>query len=286
MSKSYPILNEITKSNKFQISLGLLVFFLLWILQPFELDEIPKFRMLIIFGYGVITYVLLFIHFKIIPSLFPKFFIEDNWTLLKEIIFILWIVFWVGNLNYLYTGFWTLYVDAMPLNLKWYLIMQSYTFRLSFFPVIIITLLKQIIFVRKYLKYAERINRNLPIRANPKSDNSQSILLHSENKKLRLSVNLSELLYIVSRENYAEIVLFNKKLDRHLIRNSLKNIESSFINHQQIYRCHRSYLVNVQKTNAVVGNSQGLKLIIEHSNEKIPVSRSRIKQFQGQVISA
>ena len=69
MSKSYPLLNnEITKSNKFQIAFGLLVFLLLWILQPFELDEIPNFRVIIIFGYGVITYILLFIHFKIIPA--------------------------------------------------------------------------------------------------------------------------------------------------------------------------------------------------------------------------
>ena len=142
------------------------------------------------------------------------------------------------------------------MNLKWFLIMQSYTFRLSFFLAIIIILLKQIILTRRYLKYAERINRKLPIRANTNSDNSQTIFFHSANKKSGVSVNLSELLYLVSRENYTEIVLFKKKLDRHLIRNSLKNIESSFINHQQIYRCHRSYLVNVQKINAVVGNSQ------------------------------
>jgi DNA-binding LytR/AlgR family response regulator len=42
---------------------------------------------------------------------------------------------------------------------------------------------------------------------------------------------------------------------------------------QNIYRCHKSYLVNLAKVNHVSGNAQGYKLHLKDVEDQIPVSR-------------
>ena len=68
-SKTFPFLNEITQSFKFQIGIGVLIFLILWLFEPFELYEIKQNKTFIIIGYGFVTYLFLLIHF--LQLLFP-----------------------------------------------------------------------------------------------------------------------------------------------------------------------------------------------------------------------
>ena len=104
--------------------------------------------------------------------------------------------------------------------------------------------------------------------------------LFSENSKESLTINVKNLLFVVSRENYVEVVYEENGIKKSLLRNSLKNIESAFSIDQEIYKCHRSYLVNLYQVKSIVGNSQSLKLKIKHFDKLIPVSRNKIKELQ------
>ncbi|MEQ9561412.1 MAG: LytTR family DNA-binding domain-containing protein, partial [Woeseiaceae bacterium] len=71
--------------------------------------------------------------------------------------------------------------------------------------------------------------------------------LTSENEKDNVSVALSDLLYLESQDNYVAVVHTDKGIRRGtLIRSTLKRIETS-LDEPMLVRCHRSFIVNLQK---------------------------------------
>ena len=47
-----------------------------------------------------------------------------------------------------------------------------------------------------------------------------------------------------------------------------------------IVRCHRAFLVNLQQVEQIVTKSGTMQLLIKHSNDSIPVSRSNMSQVK------
>ncbi len=47
-----------------------------------------------------------------------------------------------------------------------------------------------------------------------------------------------------------------------------------------IYRCHRSFLVNLSNIKTVTGNSNGFKIYFKSYNKHVPVSRSYTNEFK------
>jgi DNA-binding LytR/AlgR family response regulator len=44
--------------------------------------------------------------------------------------------------------------------------------------------------------------------------------------------------------------------------------------HQNFYRCHKSYVINLDQVNHISGNAQGYKFHLKSAEDLIPVSRS------------
>jgi DNA-binding LytR/AlgR family response regulator len=55
--------------------------------------------------------------------------------------------------------------------------------------------------------------------------------------------------------------------------------------YSMIYKTHRSYLVNLNYVEHVTGNAQGYKLHLNSHEEKIPVARNSIKNFEEKMKS-
>ena len=100
------------------------------------------------------------------------------------------------------------------------------------------------------------------------------ISFHDEKGILRISLKTNDLLYLESSDNYVSIkYLQNNRPKSVLIRNTLKNLEKEFEN-SFLLRCHRSYMVNVNKVSMVKREGNNMKLQIESpDNIFIPVSR-------------
>lgn len=69
--------------------------------------------------------------------------------------------------------------------------------------------------------------------------------------------------------------------ERFLTRFTLKELEQR-LNPEQFYRCHRSYLVNIKKTKAVIPLYNGTLILIVDDDEKseVPVSRAQAKNIR------
>jgi DNA-binding LytR/AlgR family response regulator len=114
----------------------------------------------------------------------------------------------------------------------------------------------------------------------------QIICLTSENEKDKIEFELSNFLYIESTGNYIQVYyLKDEKLKNTLLRSSLKRTEIQLADYDFIMKCHRAFLININKIIQVKGNSQGLKLIIKSVESEIPVSRNFSKSLKERMSS-
>lgn len=111
-----------------------------------------------------------------------------------------------------------------------------------------------------------------------------------ENGELHIAVDLDQLLYIKSADNYVAVYFEkDKKVRKELVRTTLKRLEIE-LDEYPIRRCHRSYMVNINKISVSMKSNQGLSLALKnYADEIIPVSKNYkafftrlIKQKEGQ----
>jgi hypothetical protein len=141
----------------------------------------------------------------------------------------------------------------------------------SIIPLAIIVLYHYNFLLTKRLGKANEINEILKYK-HVVGDKSFIITDENNNKKIMLS--LDSLLYITSADNYIDVFYYQDGNVKHeMIRNSLSNIEKTYVDIKQLFRCHKSYIVNTTKVSSITGNSAGYKLKIQNTDKLIPVSR-------------
>ncbi|MFD2589161.1 LytTR family transcriptional regulator DNA-binding domain-containing protein [Croceitalea marina] len=88
-------------------------------------------------------------------------------------------------------------------------------------------------------------------------------------------MDISEVMYIVSDDNYVDVHLEIKgSREKKVLRSSLKNIESQIVNpFSPIYRCHRKYLINIQYFKVKEINSRSMTISLQRYHDEIPVSK-------------
>src|SRR5690606_24541434 len=98
------------------------------------------------------------------------------------------------------------------------------------------------------------------------------IAFPDEKGDLKISVMLENLLYIESADNYATIYYINKSSKSHyMIRNSLKWMEENLAMDTPLIRCHRSYIVNLDKVKILKKEKNGIMLELDaESTPDIP----------------
>lgn len=100
-------------------------------------------------------------------------------------------------------------------------------------------------------------------------EDQKKITLFDNSGVLKMSVSLSSLYYIESDDNYI-IVWYedsNKDLKKYMLRCRLKTVEESFKG-SSLVRCHRQYVVNMDKVKVLRKEKDGYQLNLE--NDAIP----------------
>jgi uncharacterized membrane protein len=114
-------------------------------------------------------------------------------------------------------------------------------------------------------------------------DTKHNIVNFSDDKgQLKLSVDIDNLLYIESADNYVNIYYSNKgKFSRFMLRSTLKSIEDTFSD-CDLVRCHRSYVVNFKKVKVLRKEKTGLFIDLDFANSpEIPVSKTYAESVIG-----
>ena len=105
-----------------------------------------------------------------------------------------------------------------------------------------------------------------------KAEDTQKITLFDNSGALKLSLNLDNLFYIESDDNYIKVWYTDNKgeLKQYMLRCRLKTVEESFKG-SGLVRCHRKYIVNIKKVSMLHKESDGY--VLELCREEIqPIS--------------
>ncbi len=102
------------------------------------------------------------------------------------------------------------------------------------------------------------------------------IAFPDEKGEIKITIVLENLLFVDSADNYATIHYLNKsKISHFLIRNSLKWMEENLTKDSALVRCHRSYIVNLDKVKVLRKTKDGIFLELDALNTPdIPVSKT------------
>jgi hypothetical protein len=228
--------------------------------------------------WGIFCFLALYVNLILIPKLFPAVFELSRWTLPKYVLFNGWLLLSMGLLftvinSLLYCGD----MNAWPLFIK----TQREVVLTGLLPLIVVTMLARNNMLRQNIADASETNSKLheiqTIKAGPKPSENATTIQTDTNE--RFSLNLTDLVYIVAKDNYSEIYWNeNGNISRKLLRVTLKHVEAQLTN-QFIVRCHRSYLINVQSIESISGNANGYKLQMKNADVEIPVSRAKGKEI-------
>ena len=102
------------------------------------------------------------------------------------------------------------------------------------------------------------------------------------------SVNLliSDLLYIEAVGNYVKVYSYsNEHVHNDMLRATSKQMESDLSAYPMIVRCHRAFLVNLGQVEKIISKSGTMQLLMKHSHDLIPVSRSNMAQVKEAIKS-
>jgi len=115
-------------------------------------------------------------------------------------------------------------------------------------------------------------------RKTPSLKKTELVVFKDDKGIVSFSIHIEALYYIESDTNYITIFYSDqKKLEKHLMRSSLKMVLEQNVN-ENLIRCHRSYIVNFEKVKLYKKDKDGG--IIELSNDalpSIPVSKSYLE---------
>lgn len=103
----------------------------------------------------------------------------------------------------------------------------------------------------------------------------QMIGLRDEKGVLRMSLKRPDILYLQGSDNYVTVwYQAQNKVTRFMLRNTLRTMEDE-LKQESVIRCHRSYLVNIEKVKLIRREKEGLTLELDSTPPStVPVSRT------------
>lgn len=265
LNKPYPF-NDDLKYNSimiFFISIGVFVFLLLF--QPFNISSLEtKDKYYLMLGLCLITFLILSINLLFFPSIFTKMFSNIKWNIWKEILWNIWLLFTVSSGYYLFCRL----LGILEFQFNIVITLQL----AAVFPISAVIIINRNRILRSHLKLATELNKKLK---DNKLIQEKIVYFDSDYQKDSLAIKVSLILFIRSANNYIEVFWKDSNIVKsQLVRCSMTKAEEILKEDKFIFKCHRSYMANINYIEKVEGNPQGYKLFFENVDFSIPVSKN------------
>ena len=275
LKKPFPLIESPRDKILLSFIIGIVVFLFLALFRPFGIDTIQEDVLLYLSGFGIISTVVTAFSFIVLPLIVPRQMNTNNWTTGKNVLLIVWILMIITILNYIYAQFLvsTVYVEALIQQentgiLAWIFM----TFSVGIFPVLLIIYFAERKLLKDNQKVADEINKG--IHKSP-AHLGQPISLES-GKDNYFNINTGDLICVRAEGGNYSTVFWQDELGikKEFLRLTLLSFLELVHAELTIVRCHKSYVVNIEKVKNVRGNARSLTLELNGLDFEVPVSRS------------
>jgi hypothetical protein len=274
LNKIYPQNYIVRKPSVGSLIITTLSFLFLTIYKPLQTHE-SRF-----FSYGLTMAIYccaMSVPVIVITSLLKRikcFSNSKEWTILKEIVSVLLILFGTGIAIY-FTGF-LIEIPSQRWNLPTFFDSCKSAFLITIIPVAFFTIINY-----RYLFVTDIEQSFKPQTHSSSPEQTEELLqISSQLKKEELSFYSRQFIYAESDGNYVVFYLnVDNKIKKEIIRNSINNITQQLAAIPFIMRTHRAFIVNVKKVSSQKGNTLGYHLKLEGTDADVPVSRQNARNF-------
>ena len=278
LQQPYPFISNKKQTLLSDALIGLLIFCILYFAKPFGIVNLSNVLQLkLTVTYGVISFLVAAFYNFILPQFFTSTYNEEDWNVLKEIVQLLLIVVTIAMVNLMVTLFFNNNVFSLKLLFN----ILLYTVLLAFIPIVIVTIIKQQKLLKKYKNKAALIQEQVNELKTSEPEivvlekEQQEITIIGTNAKEKLTISANNFCFAQAADNYCQVYYVETDiLKQVLFRTTIKNIESNVQGIDYIFRCHKSYIINLKSVIEISGNAQGYKLHLFNSTHLIPVSRN------------
>jgi len=272
LNRPFPFYETYKQKTLIPIAFSLLVMFGIIILNPSENSDLLLKQVINVFTYGFIVILVSLIFSLVLPAIYPNTFDNDKWNVLKTILFFVMSVMAIGTIITIYAYHFDNSNKIDFFSFLFTIMIRSII--LSFFPIILIVFYTERSLYKKNHFQAIEIISELRDEKQPKQIDNQ-IYTFAKGTNDEIKISEKNLLYIKAEGNYCLLVYNeNSILKNKLVRSSLKKIEHLTNNSNRFVRCHKSYIVNLNKISNVIGNAKGYTFYFKNYKFQIPVSRS------------
>ena len=249
---------------------GVIIWAILYLLQPFGFSLYQGNKCLVAAIFGLITSCCYALYgLAILRPLQQR---VKPWRIWHEGCAILGLILFIAICNFLLFSF----IFHYPITLPFFLMFFYWTVIIGF--------------IMTALSIGIQYNRSLrdgmeALLSNTAEEQKDiTITIHDTNVRGNdLSIPINSLLYIEAQKNNVSVCcLKDGKPTSVELHTTLTAVVEELKNYENIFQCHRSFVVNVNNITSARGNSNGYQLTLGTCPNSIPVSRSyvpRLKSF-------
>ena len=134
--------------------------------------------------------------------------------------------------------------------------------------------------MNEQLKKLQTSSQDSPIIEEDSASQDSQITLEG-NTNEHVTLEISNLLYLEAVGNYVKVTeLRDGEVHTTMLRATMKQMEDALQAYPMIVRCHRAFMVNLGQVEQISSNSRAMQLMMRHSHDAIPVSRSNVSKLK------
>ena len=259
---------------------GVVIWAILFVLQPFGFSMYRGSKFLVAALFGLVTSGCYAVYgLSLVRPLHAR---VKPWRIWHQAFTVLGLILFIAVCNFILFSF----IFKYPITLRFFLAFLYWTMIIG----IIITTLAIVIDYNRNLR--DRMEELLSNTAEEQKDISITISDHNVRGN-DLTIPINDLLYVEAQKNNVSVCFVKDgKLQTTEIHTTLTAVAEELKDYDNIFQCHRSFIVNVNNITSARGNSNGYQLTLGKATGRhdggnicpasIPVSRSyvpRLKSF-------
>ncbi len=268
LTRTYPF-KQSTRWLRDSIVYGAFIWAILYFLQPFgfSMYQGNKFLVAAIFGLVTLSCYALY-GLAVVGPLNSRI---KPWRIWHQASAILGLILFIAICNFLLFSL----IFSYPITLQLFLIFLYWTVIIG----LIITALSIVIEYNRSLK--ERMESLL----SNTSEEQKGIMITIHDNNVRgndLMIPINSLLYIEAQKNHVSVCYMKDGKPATIeVHTTLTAVIEELKDYQNIFQCHRSFVINVNNITSAKGNSNGYQLTLGPCTNTIPVSRSYVPQLKS-----
>lgn len=244
------------------------VFLIMYLLQPFGFSMYKGNKLLVSLLFGVIAFVCCMVFGLAVRPLHQRI---SPWRVWHEVLSVLTMILLIGICNFFALSF----VFHYPITFDIFLLFLYWTLIVSVFVAV----------CSIGINYHRYLRNQLESLLDKTTEQQTDVIVTIHDTTVRgndLQLPINNLLFIEAQKNNVAVSYEREgKVATTELHTTLAAVLDDLKDYENVFQCHRSFVVNLNNITSAQGNSNGYQLKLGESHTIVPVSRTYVPKLRS-----